>query len=229
MSVMDITLQEVSTRTSLPSLPLTAHAAHLSAAHGLQLLLNADDAVIDGLRDDRQLLANGTNQVIAQLDAEKAGAHIFEVCIASLAAEEPQLLCPGLLHGHLHACRVTAVQTLNMLRPWTSMLYWSARHTLPSASTLVQIAVLRIVAAGDAGSSVQVKPAVGKAIPQSHLRVDVCLAAVDHTDPAMLELDSLALENVTGICARVHDVQLGQHTDGAVAGRVHLSRQMQGI
>ncbi len=41
---------------------------------------------------------------------------------------------------------------------------------------------------------------------------DILLSSVDNTDPAMFEPDAGAIKNVARTCARVHDVQLCQHT-----------------
>lgn len=49
------------------------------AAQGLQLALQVDDAVVDGVLDDRQLLADGVDEVRGQLAAQEARAHILQV------------------------------------------------------------------------------------------------------------------------------------------------------
>lgn len=56
------------------------------------------------------------------------------------------------------------------------------------------------------------RPSVNMLRGVTHRFVDVCLATVDDADPAVLELDCIAGEDIPGVCAGVHDIQLGQHT-----------------
>lgn len=71
------------------------------AAQGLQLTLQVDDAIVDGVLDDRQLLADGVDEVRRQLAAQEACAHVFEVGVVPRALKEVQLLLPRLLHRDL--------------------------------------------------------------------------------------------------------------------------------
>lgn len=48
--------------------------------------------------------------------------------------------------------------------------------------------------------------------PAPHLGVDVCLASVYHSHPAVLELQSASHQHVTAVGATVHDINLGQDT-----------------
>ena len=57
----------------------------------------------------------------------------------------------------------------------------------------------------------------------------VLLAAVHDPDDAQLDGDHLALEKVTGIRARIHEVQLGAHHQGAITLGVDLPGQLQGL
>ena len=49
------------------------------AAQRLKLAVQVDDAVVDGVLDDGQLLADGVYEVRGQLGAQEASAHVFEV------------------------------------------------------------------------------------------------------------------------------------------------------
>lgn len=60
-------------------------------------------------------------------------------------------------------------------------------------------------------------------------RVDVLLAAVDHAHVAQLQRDHVPVEDVAGVRALVHDVHLGDHADGALAGGIVLLRQLDRI
>lgn len=57
--------------------------------------------------------------------------------------------------------------------------------------------------------------------------VDVGLTAVHDADDAELHGDHEAVQDVHGVRALVHQVELREHADGAHAVRVHLSRHFQ--
>jgi hypothetical protein len=57
------------------------------------------------------------------------------------------------------------------------------------------------------------------------LGVDVGLAAVDHADPAVAKEEGAAFKHLARVGAAVHQVQLRQHADGALALRVKLAHE----
>ncbi|KAH9407482.1 hypothetical protein TYRP_012302 [Tyrophagus putrescentiae] len=58
---------------------------------------------------------------------------------------------------------------------------------------------------------------------------DVLLRAVHHADDAQLDGNDAPGEHLSGVRARVHDVQLGEHCQRPVAARVHLARRLDGV
>ena len=52
---------------------------HCRASQGLQLPIQADDAIIDGVLDHWQLLADGVDEVRGQLAGQEACAHVLQV------------------------------------------------------------------------------------------------------------------------------------------------------
>jgi hypothetical protein len=57
--------------------------------------------------------------------------------------------------------------------------------------------------------------------------VHVRLRAVDHPHEAVLQADHVVLQHVQGVGALVHEVELGDDPDGALAGGVHLPSELQ--
>mmetsp|Transcript_5727 Transcript_5727/g.16369 ORF Transcript_5727/g.16369 Transcript_5727/m.16369 type:complete len:487 (+) Transcript_5727:798-2258(+) len=59
--------------------------------------------------------------------------------------------------------------------------------------------------------------------------VNVLLPAVDHGHPPVLQPHRPPVKHLPCVGSPVHDVQLRQHTDGALASRIHFARQVQRI
>lgn len=61
------------------------------------------------------------------------------------------------------------------------------------------------------------------------ITLDILLRPVDDTDEAQLERIHPAGEDVEGVGAMVHEVELGQDTDGAPAERVDMAGKLEGL
>lgn len=152
----------------------------------LQLLLQRDDALADVLLDNWQLPADGPNQVTAQLCGQEAHAHVAQLRVGSGTLEKLQLLPPCNVHAHLHA-ETESVSLERQLRR-------------------KGVEIFRAHSAKQFGSSAL----FGFEVPCPG--VDVGLASIDDTDPAMLQSHSTAFKDLSCVCTRVHDIQLSQHT-----------------
>lgn len=58
---------------------------------------------------------------------------------------------------------------------------------------------------------------------------DVFLGATDNTDVAQFERVDLSLQNVDAISALVHQINFRKNSNRALAIRIHLASQLQGI
>mmetsp|Transcript_4795 Transcript_4795/g.30407 ORF Transcript_4795/g.30407 Transcript_4795/m.30407 type:complete len:327 (-) Transcript_4795:593-1573(-) len=62
-----------------------------------------------------------------------------------------------------------------------------------------------------------------------YLTVDVCLRSIDDPNPSVLEHAGPPIQYVQGVGSAIHDVQLGQHPDGAIPIRIHSPGHADGI
>ena len=66
-------------------------------------------------------------------------------------------------------------------------------------------------------------------ILQGLLRIDVLLAAVDHTDEAEFEGVHAPRKDVQRVRASVHDIKLSKHANGTPPLRVDGARELEGV
>jgi len=59
--------------------------------------------------------------------------------------------------------------------------------------------------------------------------LDITLTAANYTDVAELERDGIASENIVGIGTTVHQIELGDNTDGALAAGIYVTSKLDGI
>ena len=62
---------------------------------------------------------------------------------------------------------------------------------------------------------------LGKCIRDATALVDILLRAALHTDVAELQRNNLSHDDVKAVCALVHEVDLGEDTDGALTVRIN--------